>query len=246
MEGISHETCSLAGTLGLSKLIVIYDDNGISIDGRVENWFTDDTPKRFEAYGWRVIRAVDGHDTVAIEAALNQACNADGRPTLVCCKTTIGKGSPNKAGSHDVHGAPLGAAEVAATRAALGWTAGPFVVPEDIRAAWDARAPGAARQAEWQRHFAAYAQAYPELAAEFERRVLLRKLPDEWLTASTKALAKVVGIRASVASRKASQNAIEALQPLLPELLGGSADLSGSNLTQGKDSVPIRGGHWGN
>jgi transketolase len=246
MEGISHEACSLAGTLGLSKLIVIYDDNGISIDGNVEHWFTDDTPKRFEAYGWRVIRAVDGHDTLAIEAALAEACEHDGRPTLVCCKTIIGKGSPNKAGTHDVHGAALGAAEAAATRAALGWTADPFVVPEEIRTAWDARTTGAIRHAEWQRRFTAYAAAYPDLAAEFERRVVLRKLPSDWLLSSTEALAEVVAKRAGVASRKASQNTIEALQPLLPELLGGSADLGGSNLTEGKDSVPVRHGRWGN
>jgi transketolase len=246
MEGISHEACSLAGTLGLSKLIAIYDDNGISIDGHVENWFTDDTPKRFEAYGWRVIRAVDGHDTRAIEAALKRACKPGDRPTLVCCKTVIGKGSPNKAGTHDVHGAALGAAEVAATRAALGWTHAPFEVPEEIRAAWDARAIGAKRQAEWQKRFAAYAKAYPDLAAEFERRVVGRKLPANWQTFSAEALAKVVGSRATLASRKASQNAIEALQPSMPELLGGSADLTGSNLTEGKDMVPVRGSRWGN
>jgi transketolase len=246
MEGISHEACSLAGTLGLSKLIVIYDDNGISIDGNVEHWFTDDTPKRFEAYGWRVIRAVDGHDTLAIEEALAEACEHDGRPTLICCKTIIGKGSPNKAGTHDVHGAALGAAEAAATRAALGWTADPFVVPEEIRTAWDARTTGAIRHAEWQRRFTAYAAAYPDLAAEFERRVVLRKLPPDWLLSSTEALAEVVAKCAGVASRKASQHTIEALQPLLPELLGGSADLGGSNLTEGKDSVPVRHGRWGN
>lgn len=246
MEGISHEACSLAGTLGLSKLLVIYDDNGISIDGRVENWFTDDTPKRFEAYGWRVIRGVDGHDPDAIEAALMQACEKGGQPTLVCCKTTIGKGSPNKAGTHDVHGAALGTGEVAATRAALEWTAPPFEIPRAIRAAWDARAQGTAWQAEWQHRFARYAEAHADLAAEFERRVLLRRLPDNWTTATLEALAKAADGRASVASRKASQNAIEALRPLLPELLGGSADLSGSNLTEGKGSVPVRQGHWGN
>jgi transketolase len=246
MEGISHEACSLAGTLKLSKLIVIYDDNGISIDGHVEHWFTDDTPGRFEAYGWRVIRAVDGHDPVAIEAALEEACASGCRPTLICCKTIIGKGSPHKAGSHDVHGAALGAAEVAATRTALNWTADPFVVPENLRVAWDARAIGAARQSEWQLRFAAYARAYPDLAAEFKRRIVSRKLPDNWPVASAEALARVVASRASVASRKASQNAIEALQPLLPELLGGSADLTGSNLTEGKKSVPIRGSQWGN
>ncbi len=246
MEGISHEACSLAGTLKLSKLIVIYDDNGISIDGHVEHWFTDDTPKRFEAYGWRVIRAVDGHNMAAIEAALRQACDNDGRPTLVCCKTVIGKGSPNKAGTHEVHGAALGAAEVAATRAALGWGADPFVVSEEIRTAWDARATGATRQANWQRRFAVYAQAYPDLASEFERRVMRHQLPDRWFATSTAALAEVVRSCTSVASRKASQNAIEALQPLLPELLGGSADLSGSNLTEGKNSVAVREGRWGN
>ncbi len=245
MEGISHEACSLAGTLGLSKLIVIYDDNGISIDGHVENWFTDDTPKRFEAYGWRVIRAVDGHDTQAIEAALKRACKPGDRPTLVCCKTIIGKGSPNKADTHDVHGAALGAAEVAATRTALGWTHEPFVVPEEIRAAWDARAIGAKRQAEWRKRFAAYAKAYPDLAAEFERRVVKRQLPADWQTLSAEALAKVVASRANIASRKASQNAIEALQPSLPEMLGGSADLGGSNLTEGKGMVPVRRGRWG-
>jgi transketolase len=246
MEGISHEACSLAGTLGLSKLIAVYDDNGISIDGHVEHWFTDDTPKRFEAYGWRVIPDVDGHDTAAIELALEQACDDSGRPTLVCCKTIIGQGSPNKADTHDVHGAALGPAEAAATRAALGWTAGPFQIPPEIRAAWDAREAGAARQAEWQRRFAAYAQAHPQLAAEFERRVVLRALPGNWRQASADALAKVVGERADIASRKASQNAISALQRLLPELLGGSADLTGSNLTAGKASVPLRRGKWGN
>jgi transketolase len=246
MEGISHEACSLAGTLGLSKLIAIYDDNGISIDGHVKHWFADDTPKRFEAYGWRVMRDVDGHDTAAIEQALQQACEDSGRPTLVCCKTVIGKGSPNKAGSHDVHGAALGAAEVAATRTVLGWSAGAFQIPPAIRAAWDARAAGAARQADWQRRLQTYAQAQPQLAAEFERRVMLRALPANWRQASADALAKVVSARAAIASRKASQNAIEALLPLLPELLGGSADLTGSNLTSGNASVPLRRGKWGN
>jgi transketolase len=246
MEGISHEACSLAGTLGLSKLIAIYDDNGISIDGHVEHWFADDTPKRFEAYGWRVMRDVDGHDTAAIEQALQQACEDSGRPTLVCCKTIIGKGSPNKAGSHDVHGAALGAAEVAATRTALGWSAAAFQIPPAIRAAWDARTIGAARQADWQRRLQAYAQAQPQLAAEFERRVVLRALPANWRQGSADALAKVVSARAAIASRKASQNAIEALLPLLPELLGGSADLTGSNLTSGKASVALRRGKWGN
>jgi transketolase len=246
MEGISHEVCSLAGTLGLAKLVALYDDNGISIDGSVEHWFTDDTPARFEAYGWRVIRDVDGHDTAAIEMALEQAREHSGRPTLVCCKTVIGQGSPNKAGTHDVHGAALGAAEVAATRAALGWTAAPFQIAPEIRAAWDARVAGAARQAEWQRRLKAYAQAHPQLAAEFERRVVRRALPDNWRPAGAQLLAKVIGQRAGIASRKASQNAIDALLPLLPELLGGSADLTGSNLTAGKMSVPLRRGRWGN
>jgi transketolase len=245
MEGISHEACSLAGTLKLSKLIVIYDDNGISIDGSVEHWFTDDTPQRFEAYGWRVIRGVNGHDTEEIELALEQGCTKDDRPTLICCKTIIGMGSPNKAGSHDVHGSALGAAEAAATRAALGWTADPFVVAEEIRVAWDARAMGRMRQAEWQRRFAAYARAYPDLAAEFERRVAHRRLPANWVAASAAALAEVAEGRASIATRKASQNAIDALHPLLPELLGGSADLSGSNLTAGKDCTAVRRDRWG-
>jgi transketolase len=246
MEGISHEACSLAGTLGLSKLVAVYDDNGISIDGHVKDWFADNTPGRFEAYGWRVIRAVDGHDTAAIETALQQACEDAGRPTLVCCKTVIGKGSPNKAGTHDVHGAALGAAEAAATRAALGWSAGPFQIAPEIRGAWDARAAGAARQAEWQRRLRAYGEAHPDLAAEFQRRVLLRALPASWRQAGADALAKVVAGRSSIASRKASQNAIDALLPLLPELLGGSADLTGSNLTAGKASVPLRRGKRGN
>ena len=246
MEGISHEACSLAGTLGLSKLVAIYDDNGISIDGHVEHWFADDTPRRFEAYGWRVIRDVAGHDLDAIEAALTQAGEERGRPTLVCCKTVIGKGSPNKAGSHEAHGAALGAAEVAATRAALGWEGAPFEIPAAVRAAWDARRAGAAAQARWQRRFDAYAQAYPELAAEFERRVCARALPADWEARSAQLLAGVIRQAPGVASRKASQHAIELLQPLLPELLGGSADLTGSNLTATASSVPVRRHRWGN
>jgi transketolase len=246
MEGISHEACSLAGTLGLSKLIVVYDDNGISIDGHVEHWFADDTPRRFEAYGWRVIRGVDGHDEAAIEAALKEASSAGERPTLVCCKTIIGKGSPHKAGTHDVHGAALGAAEVAATREALGWTSPPFEVPAEIRAAWDATAAGAQAQAEWQRRYSAYASAFPELAAEFDRRVVRAALPAHWADATQAVLAQVTGKAETIASRKASQNAINSLQPLLPELLGGSADLTGSNLTDGKASVPVRRGKGGN
>ena len=246
MEGISHEACSLAGTLGLSKLIVVYDDNGISIDGHVEHWFADDTPRRFEAYGWRVIRGVDGHDEAAIEAALKEASSAGERPTLVCCKTIIGKGSPHKAGTHDVHGAALGAAEVAATREALGWTSPPFEVPADIRAAWDATAAGAQVQAEWQRRYSAYASAFPDLAAEFDRRVVRAALPAQWADATQAVLAQVTAKAETIASRKASQNAINSLQPLLPELLGGSADLTGSNLTDGKASVPVRRGKGGN
>ena len=246
MEGISHEACSLAGTLGLAKLIAIYDDNGISIDGHVEHWFADDTPARFEAYGWRVIRNVPGHDSAALEAAFKEATAESGRPTLVCCKTVIGQGSPNKAGSHDVHGSALGAAEVAATRAALDWDCEAFVVPEDIRAAWDARVRGAALQAEWRRRLSAYAQAFPELAAEFTRRVCERALPADWPRISAQALEHVVHARPAVASRKASQNAIELLQPQLPELLGGSADLTGSNLTAAAGAVAVRRRRWGN
>src|SRR5213082_268801 len=242
MEGISHEACSLAGTLGLSKLVAIYDDNGISIDGHVEHWFTDDTPARFEAYGWRGIRDVPGHDSAAIEAALGQACKEGERPTLVCCKTVIGHGSPHKADTHEVHGAALGAAEVAATRAHLGWTAVPFEIPPEIRAAWDATTQGAARHTDWRRRFAAYAAAHPELAAEFERRVCRRELPAHWQDSVGSMLAAAVSQAAAIASRKASQNVIEALQPLLPELLGGSADLTGSNLTATRGSVAVRRG----
>ena len=246
MEGISHEACSLAGTLGLSKLVAIYDDNGISIDGPVEHWFNDDTAQRFQAYGWRVIRDVPGHDSAAIEAALEQACVACGSPTLVCCKTVIGQGSPHKAGTHDVHGAPLGAAEEAATRSNLGWTARPFEIPSDIRAAWSAREAGGARQAEWERRFAAYRQAHPQLAAEFERRSSRGALPANWVQAARRSLAAADAQGVSVATRKASQNALEALLPLLPELLGGSADLTGSNLTATRNSVAVRRGRWGN
>jgi len=246
MEGISHEACSLAGTLALSKLVAIYDDNGISIDGPVEHWFSDDTPARFEAYGWRVIRDVPGHDSAAIEAALAAAREECGRPTLVCCKTVIGHGSPNKAGTHEVHGAALGTAEVAATRANLGWAGAPFEISPQIRAAWDATGQGAARHAEWQRRFAAYAAAHPQLAAEFERRVCRRALPEGWAQAARELLAATVADGSAIASRKASQDAIAALQPLLPELLGGSADLTGSNLTATRASVAVRRGGWGN
>ena len=230
MEGVSHEACSLAGTLGLGKLIVFYDDNGISIDGHVEHWFGDDTPARFEAYGWQVIRGVDGHDGNAIEKALAVARAETAKPTLICCRTVIGKGSPNKAGTHDVHGAPLGADEIAATRATLGWTHGPFEIPADIYADWNRRAAGAAAQQEWDARFAAYAKAHPELAAEFTRRVQ-GELPANWSDTVATLYAKTREQAQTVATRKASQLAISGLAPALPEFVGGSADLTGSNLT---------------
>ncbi|WP_374494085.1 transketolase [Zoogloea sp.] len=230
MEGISHEACSLAGTWGLGKLIAFYDDNNISIDGHVEGWFTDDTPKRFEAYGWHVIRDVQGHDPVEIEAALMAAQAETGKPSLICCKTIIGAGSPNKQDSHDVHGAPLGAAEIEATRAHIGWTHPAFEIPADVYAAWDARAKGATAEAEWNTRFAAYAAEFPDLAAEFTRR-MAGDLPTDWAAHVEAVLAKVTEKGETIATRKASQNCIEAFAPKLPELLGGSADLAGSNLT---------------
>ena len=233
MEGISHETCSLAGTWKLSKLIALYDDNGISIDGHVDGWFTDDTPKRFEAYGWNVIRNVDGHDVDAVDRAIAAAKAQNDKPTLICCKTVIGKGSPNKAGTHDVHGAPLGKDEVAATRAALGITDGAFEVPQDVRAAWDARPAGAKAQAAWNEKFAAYRAAFPELAAEFERR-MNGELSADYTAKSAEALKAVIDKAEVIATRKSSQNAIQALAPLVPEFLGGSADLAPSNLTMWK------------
>ncbi len=230
MEGISHEACSLAGTWGLGKLIAFYDDNNISIDGHVEGWFTDDTPKRFEAYGWQVIRDVQGHDPVAIEAAIQQAKANTAQPTLICCKTIIGAGAPNKQDSHDVHGAPLGAAEIEAARAHIGWNHPPFHIPADVYAAWDARTKGASLEAQWNAAFAAYRAAHPELAAEFERR-MAGELPADWDAHVAAVLAKVTDKAETIATRKASQNSIEAYAPKLPELLGGSADLAGSNLT---------------
>ncbi|CAH1747530.1 transketolase 1 [Thauera humireducens] len=230
MEGISHEACSLAGTWGLGKLVAFYDDNNISIDGHVDGWFTDDTPKRFEAYGWQVVRDVQGHDPVAIEAAIQQAKANTAQPTLICCKTIIGAGAPNKQDSHDVHGAPLGAAEIEAARAHIGWNHPPFEIPADVYAAWDARAKGAEREAEWNAAFAAYRAAHPELAAEFERR-MAGELPADWDAHVAAVLAKVTDKAETIATRKASQNSIEAYAPKLPELLGGSADLAGSNLT---------------
>ncbi|MFV8825540.1 transketolase [Thauera sp. WH-2] len=230
MEGISHEACSLAGTWGLGKLVAFYDDNNISIDGHVQGWFTDDTPKRFEAYGWQVIRDVQGHDPVAIEAAIQQAKADSSRPTLICCKTIIGAGAPNKQDSHDVHGAPLGAAEIEAARAHIGWTHAPFEIPADVYAAWDARTKGASLEAQWNATFAAYRAAHPKLAAEFERR-MAGELPADWDAHVAAVLAKVTDKAETIATRKASQNSIEAYAPKLPELLGGSADLAGSNLT---------------
>ncbi|MCG9116075.1 transketolase [Laribacter hongkongensis] len=238
MEGISHEACSLAGTWGLNKLVAFWDDNGISIDGDVDGWFTDDTPARFEAYGWNVIRAVDGHSADAVLAAIEAARSETRRPTLICCKTTIGKGAPNKEGGHDVHGAPLGAAEIAAARAHLGWNAAPFEVPADIRAEWDARAAGTAAEAEWNERFAAYRAAYPELAAEFERR-MLGDLPADWDARYAAAIDAVNGKAETIATRKASQNAIAAFADILPELVGGSADLTPSNLTNWKGAVSV-------
>ena len=230
MEGISHEACSLAGTWGLGKLIAFYDDNGISIDGDVEGWFTDDTMKRFEAYGWQVIPAVDGHDFTALDAAIAAAKADTTRPTLICCRTKIGKGAPNKEGGHDVHGAPLGATEIAAARAHLGWAHGPFEIPTDIAQAWNGREAGATAEADWDALFAAYAAHYPIEAAEFTRRVA-GQLPADWAAHAAAAIEKINAKGETIATRKASQNAIEAFAPALPELLGGSADLASSNLT---------------
>lgn len=230
MEGISHEACSLAGTLGLGKLIAIYDDNGISIDGEVEGWFTDDTPKRFESYGWQVIPGVDGHDPAAIKAALLAAKAENSRPTLVCCKTVIGKGSPNKQGTESCHGAALGEDEIALTREALGWPHAPFEIPDEIRAGWDQRATGAQQEVSWQEGFDAYREAFPDLADEFLRR-LRGELPAQFDEQVDAYIADCVSASADVASRKASQQALNALGPVLPELMGGSADLAGSNLT---------------
>ncbi len=238
MEGISHEACSLAGVLGLGKLIAFWDDNGISIDGHVEGWFADDTAKRFEAYGWQVIPAVDGHDAAAINAAIEAAKADTSRPTLICTKTIIGFGSPNKAGSHDCHGAPLGADEIKAAREFLGWEYGPFEIPADIYAEWDAKQAGAAKQAAWNDKFAAYQAAYPELAAEFTRRVN-GELPAVWEEQAQAIIADLQANPANIASRKASQNALEAFGKLLPEFMGGSADLAPSNLTMWSGSKSI-------
>jgi len=238
MEGISHEACSLAGTLGLGKLIAFWDDNGISIDGEVEGWFTDDTPGRFEAYGWQVIRDVDGHDAAEIKQAIDTAQAESGKPTMICCKTVIGFGSPNKAGSHDCHGAALGDEEIALVRKELSWDSPPFEIPEDVYAGWDAKASGAASEAAWDKKFAAYAKAFPTEAAEFTRRVN-GDLASNWEEGADAFIAEVAAQGATIASRKASQNAIEALAKLTPEFLGGSADLAGSNLTLWSGSKPV-------
>jgi transketolase len=244
MEGISHEACSLAGTLELSKLIVLYDDNGISIDGHVDGWFRDDTPKRFEAYGWNVIRSVDGHNVDAVDAAIKQAKQAT-RPTLICCKTVIGKGSPNLQGGDKVHGAALGDKEVAATREALGWTEAPFVIPQDVYDAWDAKAQGKLLEEEWSTGFAAYRAAHPQLASELQRR-MKGELPGNFDAVVDAFVATCVEKTETIATRKASQNTIQALAPVLPEFLGGSADLTGSNLTNWKECVAVRAGQPGN
>lgn len=230
MEGISHEACSLAGTWGLNKLIAFWDDNGISIDGHVEGWFTDDTPARFEAYGWQVIKNVNGHDPVEVATAIATAKKEAARPTLICCKTTIGFGAPTKQGSHDCHGSPLGAAEIAAAREGLNWPHAPFEIPAEIYAEWSARDKGALAEIEWNKRFDAYRAAYPELAAEFSRR-MQGELPAGWEETKAAALAKIADAAQTVATRKASQIALEALSPALPEFVGGSADLTGSNLT---------------
>jgi transketolase len=249
MEGISHEACSLAGTLKLHKLIAIYDDNGISIDGHVENWFADNTPKRFEAYGWNVIPGIDGHDIDAVDAAIEAAKQSD-RPTLICAKTIIGKGAPTKSNSHDAHGSPLGAQEIAATRAAIGWEYEPFVIPQDVYDAWDAKTAGAGFETEWTARFAAYAGKHPQRAIEFERR-MKGELPRDFEQKAKDLIDATVAKGETIATRKASQNALDGLAAALPELLGGSADLTGSNLTNWKASKPVRAGHdgtiqWGN
>ncbi|MFG1173455.1 transketolase [Erwiniaceae bacterium CAU 1747] len=245
MEGISHEVCSLAGTLKLGKLVAFYDDNGISIDGHIDGWFTDDTAKRFESYGWHVVRGIDGHDADAIKKAVEEAQAVTDKPSLLMCKTIIGFGSPNKAGTHDSHGAPLGDAEIELTRKQLGWTHAPFDIPQDIYAQWDAKEAGKAKEASWDEKFAAYAKAFPELAAEFKRRVS-NELPANWAEESQKFIEQLQANPAKIASRKASQNAIEAFGKLLPEYLGGSADLAPSNLTMWSGSKPINEDAAGN
>ncbi len=238
MEGISHEACSLAGTLGLGKLIAFWDDNGISIDGEVEGWFTDDTPKRFEAYGWQVIRDVDGHDADEIKAAIEAAKAETDKPTMICCKTIIGFGSPNKAGSHDCHGAALGEEEIALARKELNWPFPPFEIPEDVYAGWDHKDAGQASEAAWNKAFEAYAAEYPEEAKEFTRR-MSGELSANWEAGADAFIEAVAAEGATIASRKASQNAIEGLSKITPEFLGGSADLAGSNLTLWSGAKPV-------
>ncbi|WP_046114855.1 transketolase [Aquincola tertiaricarbonis] len=248
MEGISHEACSLAGTWGLNKLVVFYDDNGISIDGDVSGWFTDDTPARFEAYGWTVLRDVDGHDPALLDAAITEAQASD-RPVLVCCQTEIGHGSPNRANSAEAHGAPLGAAEIALTREQLGWQAAPFEVPQEVVQAWSALAVGESRYCAWKARFAAYAEAYPELAHELLRRTAERgsaQLSAAAEGALAQAIEQAEARRASVATRKASQDCLQVIGPAMPELLGGSADLTGSNLTDWRGHRPLTGRGTGN
>jgi transketolase len=246
MEGISHEACSLAGTLGLGKLIAFWDDNGISIDGKVEGWFTDDTPARFAAYGWHVISDVDGHDSAAIAAAITEAKSVTDKPTMICCKTVIGFGSPNKSGTHDCHGAPLGYDEIAATREFLNWPHAPFEIPADIYADWDQKEKGTSEQASWNDKFAAYQAAHPALAAEYERRVIKGDLPAEFEEKANAYILECQEKAENVASRKASQNTIEVFGAMLPELLGGSADLAGSNLTLWSGSKGIQDDAAGN
>jgi transketolase len=244
MEGISHEACSLAGTLRLNKLIVLYDDNGISIDGKVEGWFTDDTPKRFGAYGWNVIRDIDGHDVSAVDAAIEKAKQSD-KPTLICCKTVIGKGAPNMQGTDKVHGAALGDKEIAATREAMGWNYPPFEIPDEVYAAWDGKPRGKTLQQEWEAKFAAYSERYPQEAGELQRR-MKGELPGNFEQTVQAYINACVDKKETIATRKASQNAIQALAPVLPEFLGGSADLTGSNLTNWKECVAVRTGQPGN
>ncbi|MEJ8569735.1 transketolase [Elongatibacter sediminis] len=239
MEGVSHEACSLAGTLGLGKLIAFWDDNGISIDGEVEGWFTDDTPARFEAYGWQVIRDVDGHDPVEIRQAIDTAQAESGRPTLICCRTVIGFGAPNKQGTEATHGAPLGEDEIAAARQELGWNHPPFEIPQDIAAAWDARERGRQAERAWRERYDTWRKAHPELAAEFSRR-MQGDLPDDWAEQTRARIAELQETGGDVATRKSSQIALDAFGPLLPELIGGSADLAGSNNTIWSGSVDIR------
>jgi len=240
MEGISHEACSLAGTLKLGNMICLYDDNNISIDGEVDGWFTDDTAKRFEAYGWQVIPNVDGHDAAAIAAAIDQAVADDERPTMICCKTIIGYGAPNKQGTASTHGAPLGDEEIAAAREELGWESAPFDIPSAIAGAWDSRDQGAAAESSWNEAFAAYNAEYPELAAEYARR-MAGKLPHGWCKYADKMIAEIDAEAADMATRKASLRALNAFAPFLPEMAGGSADLTGSNLTKHDASTPISG-----